>query len=335
VKNSNEFQSRKGFWLVTLILVVVGSLLISGCGAQAAPKVYRVGVLSGLTYVATITDGFKAEMAELGYVEGENITFDVQSTDFDMAAYERIAQKFVADEVDLILSFPTEASLVAKAATEGTDVSLVFDFAFIEGVDLVDSVREPGGNITGVRYPGPVIAVKRFEIMRELAPEATQILVPYQRGYPSVDAQLEELYPAAEAAGVTLIEVPADNEVDLEAALEAQADPDAILFIAEPLTVNPAAFAVIGKYAADRGIPAGGALISVDGYDSVFGVNVDVIKSGKQAARLADKVLQGAQAGSIPVVSAENYLEINYTAAQKLGLNLDEGLLSQADVIIR
>jgi putative ABC transport system substrate-binding protein len=236
--------------------------------------------------------------------------------------------------------FPTEASLEAKAATQGTDIPVLFNFALIEGMGLVDSVREPGGNITGVRYPGPDIALKRFEIMRELAPEATQMWIPYQRGYPIVEPQLEALYPAAEAAGVTLVEVPADNAADLEAELEARANsaelgPDAILFVAEPLTVTPDSFAVIGKFAAERGIPVGGALMSVDGYESAFGVNVKSLNSGKQAAPLADKILKGTRAGTIPVVSAENFLQINYTVAQKLGLSVDEGLLSQADEIIR
>jgi putative ABC transport system substrate-binding protein len=332
--NKLNFQPKPGTWLTALLLSILVGLLMSGCGAQK-PKVYRVGVLSGMSYAADVTDGFKAGMAELGYVEGENIIYDVQATEFDMAAYGRIAQKFVADEVDLILSFPTEASLMAKAATQETDIPVVFDYAFIEGVELVESIREPGGNITGVRYPGPDIAVKRFEIMRALAPEATRMLVPYQRGYPSVASQLEILYPVAEAAGVTLIEAPADDGAELEATLQAQANVDAILFLAEPLAVTPDAFAVMGKYAAEYEIPLGGALISVQGHDSLFGVNVNAFDAGKEAARLADKVFRGTSAGSIPIVSADSYLQLNYKAAQELGLTMNDGLLSLADEIIR
>ena len=337
--NKLNFQSKLRIWLTILLGSLLVGLMVGGCGAQK-PKVYRVGVLSGLNFVADITDGFKAEMAELGYVEGENIVYDVQKTDFDLAAYQHILQKFVADKVDLILVFPTEASIEAKAATQGTDIPVLFNFALIEGMGLVENVREPGGNITGVRYPGPDIAIKRFEIMRELAPEATQMWIPYQRGYPIVQPQLEALYPVAEAAGVTLVEVPADNAADLEAELEARANstelnPDAIMFVAEPLTVTPDAFAVIGKFAAERGIPVGGALMSVDGYESVFGVNVNSLNSGKQGAPLADKILKGTPAGTIPVISADTYLQLNYTVAQELGLTINDGLLSLADEIIR
>jgi putative ABC transport system substrate-binding protein len=337
---SNNYRLQQGCRLILLFSLLAAVLIISGCGAEAAPKVYRVGVLSGLNYVADITDGFKAKMTELGYVEGQNIVYDVQKTDFDLAAYKRILQKFVADKVDLIVVFPTEASMEAKAATQGTDIPVVFTFALIEGMGLVESVREPGGNITGVRYPGPDIVLKRFEIMRELAPQAKHVLVPYQKGYPIVAPQLEALRPVAEAAGITLIEVPASNAAELEAELQARAkaadfDLDAILIIVEPLAVVPDAFAVMGKFAAEHQVPVGGALISVGEYDSLFGVNVNTVKVGEQTAPLADKIFKGIPAGTIPVVSAESFLQINYKEAQRLGLTVSDGLLSQADEIIR
>jgi len=334
--NNSQNRTRRG-WTI-LVWVVVISLLLSGCGKT--PKVYRVGVLSGLDFVADITDGLKAKMTELGYVEGKNIVYDVQKTNFDMAAYKSILQKFVADKVDVIFVFPTEASQEAKTATQGTNIPVVFAFAQVEGMGLINSVREPGGNITGVRYPGPDIAVKRFEVMRELVPQAKRMLIPYQKGYPIVASQLDVLRPAAVAAGVTLVEAPADNAAELETILQARAKSadvgvDAILVLAEPLAVTPDAFAVIGKFASEHKLPIGGALMSAGGYASVFGVNVQDVAVGKQAAPLLDKIFKGTPAGTIPVVSAENYFQINYKAAQALGLTVPEGLLGQANEIIR
>ncbi len=335
------FKSRNRTRTVWIILawLVVFALLLGGCGAEK-PKVYRVGVLAGLNYIADITDGFKARMTELGYVEGQNIVYDVQQTDFDMAKYKSILQKFVADKVDLILVFPTEASIEAKMATQGTGIPVIFAFALIEGMDLVDSIPEPGGNITGVRYPGPDIALKRFEIMRELAPEAKRMWVPYQQGYPIVIPQLEALRPVAEAAGVTLIEAPAANAAEVETELQAlveSGDPglDAILFLAEPLAVTPDAFEVMARFAYEHQVPIGGALMSAGDYSSVFGVNVNTEGTGRLAAPLADKIFKGISAGTIPVVSDESFLQINYAAAQELGLTVPDGLLRQANEVIR
>jgi putative ABC transport system substrate-binding protein len=339
MSGNNRSQRRTRMGRAILVGVVMLTLLLSGCGAQK-PRVYRVGILSGLSFAVDAVDGFEAGLAELGYVEGENIVYDVQSTEFDMAAYKSIVQKFVADKVDLIFVFPTEASMEAKAGTQGTNIPVVFSVANIEGTGLVDSVREPGGNITGVRYPGPDIALKRFEIMRELAPQATRMLIPYQRGYPIVESQLEVLYPAAKAVGVTLIEAPVDDAAELEATLQARAQSadigiDAILIIPEPLGVTPDPFLVMARFAAEHKIPIGGALMEMEGYSSLFDVGIDHFKTGRQAAPLADKILKGTPAGTIPVVSSESYLKLNYKLAQEFGLTVPESLLEQAVEVIR
>lgn len=335
----NKSQNKIGNWHRLLVLVVVMGLLLSGCGTQK-PTVYRVGILSGLSYVATITDGFKEGMAELGYVEGENITYDVQASDFDMAFYQNAAKKFVADKVDLILVFPTEATIEVKAAVEGTDIPVIFNYVVIEGTGLVNNVREPGGNMTGVRYPGPDIAVKRFEIMRTIAPNAKRIWVPFQRDYPIVESQLEALRPVAAAEGVTLIEFPAASPEELETELSARAQQDdlgidAILFLSEPLAVTPEYFVVMARFAREHKLPIGGAYIEAEGYASLFGVVPNPFDSGKLAAPIADKIFKGTSAGTIPVVSPEHFIQINYKEAQELGLTVPESLLNQANEIIR
>jgi putative ABC transport system substrate-binding protein len=330
-----RFRSR----ILLAALLTLVCVLLSGCGEKKT-KVYRVGILSGLNYIAEAADGFKAGMTESGYIEGKNIEYYLEKKDFDMAAYKSILKKFVSDRVDLIFVFPTEATQEAKAATESTNIPVVFTVANIEGTGLVESVREPGGNITGVRYPGPDIALQRFEIMCELAPQAKRMWIPYQRGYPITASQLEVLYLAAASAGITLEEGPANDAAELKALLDARAKSadigmDAILFLAEPLAVTPDAFEVMCKFAAKHKIPIGGALMAVGGCESIFGVHVSNFNVGRQAAPLADKILRGTPAGTIPVVSAEPYFQLNYKAAQELGLNVSKGLLSRADEIIR
>lgn len=331
-------RNSRSLWSFLFLTALIG-LILSGC-ATTPTRVYRIGILSGLDFIADVSDGFKLGMAELGYVEGQNVVYDIQKTNFDLEAYRRVLKQFVADNVDLIVVFPTEASLEAKKATEGTNIPVIFTFALIEGVPLIDNVREPGGNITGVRYPGTDIALKRFEIMRMIAPEARRFWLPYQAGYPTIASQIEILRPAAAAAGVTLIEAPFANSAELEADLQertAAADLgiDAILILVEPLAVVPDAFGAMAMFAAAHKLPIGGALNSVDGYGSIFGVNVKSFDAGRQAAPLADKVLKGTPAGSIPVVSSESFLQIDYNTALNLGVSVPEGLLRQADDVIR
>jgi putative ABC transport system substrate-binding protein len=320
-------------------VAMAAGLLLSGCGEQKAP-VHRVGILCGLDVFASTVDAFKTGMTELGYVEGKNIAYDVQRTNFDLVAEERILRKFLADKDDLILTMPSEVSVAAKAVTQGTNVPVVFCQTNIEGTNLIKCVTEPGGNITGVRYPGPDLALKRFEILRDLAPEAKRIWVPYSRSSPIVPDQLAVLRPAAAEARVTLVEAPASGAADLLAELERRGEAadigiDAVLFISEPLARTPAVFPEIGRFASEHKIPIGGVLYSLEGYSTIFGVATDNIAVGKLAARQANKVLRGIPPGTIPVVSAESYFQLNYKAALELGLTVPDGLLRQADEIIR
>jgi len=327
---------RKQTILLFLVFFVPACIFTSGCSQKQ--KVYHVGILSGFDYFYTITDGFKEKMAELGYTEGKNIFYDVQKTNVDIAAYRAILKKFVADKVDLIFVFPTEASMEAKSVTQGTGIPVVFANVFTEGTNLVNSIREPGGNMTGVRWPGPDLALERFEIMHELLPLAKKMWVPYLK-YPTVNSQLETLRQTFKAAGVTMIEIPVTNAAEIESAMKKQAQltgpPDAILTIVEPLANMPDAFVIMAEFADKYKIPIGGAYMSIKGYESVFGIIPQNIPQGRQAAFLADKILKGVPAGTIPVVSAESYFQFNYKAAKKLGLKVDEGLLSKANEIIR
>lgn len=340
MKGKHTFFSKIMSRVVLLSLLLLGTLLFASCNMQSRPETYRVGVLSGLDFVAGITDGFKAQMTELGYVEGENIEYDVQMTNFDIPAYQRILNQFVEDKVDLILVFPTEASIEAKNIAEGSGIPVVFSFALIEGMGLVNNVREPGGNITGVRYPGPEVALRRFEILRQIAPDKTHFILPYQRGYPIVAPQLEILYPAAEAAGVTLTEVPADNAEEMASVLQALSESgdmenSAILMLVEPLLVTADAYALASAFAAEFQMPMGGVMLPGEGYGSLFLVSVDAVKMGELAALQADKIFQGAAAGTISVISADMTLVINNRQAEDLGLEVPEELLTVADEIIR
>ncbi|HEX6035906.1 MAG TPA: ABC transporter substrate binding protein, partial [Anaerolineales bacterium] len=203
-------------------MIAIIAILLSGCTGTQESKQYKVGILSGLDAFSPAIDGFKAKMTELGYVEGENIVYDVQKTNVDISAYKSITKKFVDDKVDMIFVYPTEASMEAKVAAQGADIPVVFTMSFtdVAGVDLIDSIREPGGHITGVRFPSVDIASKRLEILLEMVPNAKRIFVPYLKDYPNVPGQLEAIRPQAKSQNVELIEFAATSPQDLQAELD-------------------------------------------------------------------------------------------------------------------
>ncbi len=332
-KNLDEERKRRQKLVAAVVgVVVVAVVVLLVVKPTQKPKVYRVGILCGLDFFLDIADEFKAEMAELGYIEGENIIYDMQTTNFDPDEEQRILEKFVADEVDLIFTFPTEVALAAKAATQGTDIPVLFASAFIEGIDLVESVREPGGNITGIRSPGVDLAAKDLEILVEIAPQVKRVWIPYLQGYPNIPSQLEALHSTAEILGVTLVEVPATDFADIEADLQARAQADdlgidALMTIYDPLSTWPDVLDAMIEFAIEHQVPIGNQI--------AFTIDIDIVRVGRQAAPMADKILKGTPAGTIPVISADTVMIIYYTTAQELGMTIPENVLRQADEIIR
>jgi putative ABC transport system substrate-binding protein len=324
--------------LIPILLAVV-CVFASGCGKKTQ-KVYRVGILSGSDAFVQIADGFKAKMTELGYIENRNIFYDFHKLNADPAGYDRVCQKFVDDHVDLIFVFPTEPGQAAKKATLGTKIPVVFAHAGLEGSNLVKSIRDPGGNLSGVRFPGPDLVVKRFEFLQELAPKVKRIYIPYDKNYPLVPPVLDALRPIAASKGVTLIELPAATLEELKADLEtrkktADIGMDAILLLPELMMQSPDGWAIISKFAKEHKLPLVGSSDATIITGSVFTYNVDPLEDGYLAAVIADKILKGTPAGTIPVVTPESHLRINYKVAKELGLTVPEGLLSRADEIIR
>ena len=334
--HTHHSPCHRVFLLSLLALMVVGS---SACGAPP-PKVYRVGILSGLPPFAAMADGFQARMAELGYVEGRNITYDRQAVNPGSAEEQRAAHKFVDEHVDLIFVFPTEASLTVKAVTQGTNIPVVFASATLEGVDLVRSVREPGGNLTGLRFPGPELMVARTELLHEIVPHAKRIGIFYNPHYPANQSGLEALRAEAPALGITFVEITVPSVPDLQTVLQTRAHQpdigmDAIVISTDDVTQSPDGWPLISAFAAAHRIPiAGSAAFEADS-GALFTYIPDNIETGRMAAPLADKIFSGIAPGTIPVVTPDPQLRINYQRAQTLGLTIPDRLLKQAADIIR
>ncbi len=331
---------RTGWSLLLLILVT--ALLLSGCGGAQQPKVYHVGILIGGTSFTPISDGFKATMTALGYVEGQNIIYTtVKAPDNATTAEDQgVAQQLVDAKVDLIFAFPSPAAIGAYAAAQGANIPVVFAYLQIEDNDLVKSVREPGGNTSGVRYPGPELMGRRLDLLHEMAPQVKRVWIGYDKNGPNTAVALEAVRPEAAKLGITLVEVPATalEEIGADLAARAQAADlglDALMTMPDNFSTPPANFAVLSKFAAEHNLPLAGGVAYQAEQGALFINGTDTKGLGELAAPVADKVLKGTQVGTIPVVTPEQTLMINYKVAQQLGLTIPDGLLRQASNIIR
>jgi putative ABC transport system substrate-binding protein len=324
------------FVLISLLVILI---FLGRCVAKKS-KVYHIGILSGAETFNDIADGFITKMTDLGYEKSKNIFYDYQKANFDIAAYTNIIHKFCANKVDLIFVFPTEPALVAKEATQGSNIPIVFAMSGIEGNNLVDSVSYPGDNITGVRYPGPELTVKRFDILRELVPYIKKVYLIYDQNYPNTSMALEGLRPAAASSGITLVEDPVTTMKEFKATLKTRTaihndGIDAILVMPDILNNSTEGFKSILKFASEHQLPIGGGMSFTADLGALFSFVPDNAEQGQQAAILADKILKGTSAGTIMLATPRARLRINYKVIQELGLSVSEGLLSRAHEIIR
>ena len=321
-------------------ILIVFSLLacFNGC-SEKEQKVYHVGILTDYAPFLIISDSFRAGMTELGYIEGENIIYDIQVKNSDPEGQKEAVKQFIKDKVDFIFTFPTEASVIAYNLTQGTDIPVLFAMCGVEGNIPIKNVSQPGGNITGVRFPGPDNVVKHLELMLEIKPQTKRIWGTYNPDYPNTVEMMKALRRAVKSYGVEFIEAPNNNIDDVKADLNnfeasGKVDIDAILLLPEGLSQSPDVSEVIIKFATKHNIPVGGGVPFTLDRGAIFSFLPDAQEMGKLASLSAHKILNGIPAGTIPLITPENYLYVNYKAIRSLGLNASEGLLHQAKEII-
>lgn len=335
-----ESTRQKKSILIPILFILMVAMHIGCTGDKNKKKSFRIGILSGLQWFDRTIDGFKSGMERFGYMEGDNIHYQVEKAYADPVMQREVLKKFVADKVDLILVYPTEASLLAKQMTKDTNIPVVFTNAALEGTALVKSVRQPGGNITGVRYPGPENLIKRLEFLKELMPAAKRVLMFYDPDYPNNPPTLKLLRPAALSLNITLVEVQASSSDAIIAELQrrngtGEIDLDAILYLSEIVSTAPKSTKAIAEFAIQHKIPRLSGVMVPGEKGSLLGYSPDAYNMGEEAASLADKILKGIPAGTIPVVSPDSLLHFNYKQAISYGIEVPDGILAQAVEIAR
>ncbi len=334
--------SQRTYRLISLLLLISILFSLSACSSndkdKQEEKVYHIGLLSGSDIFNTTIDGFKAKMAEYGYIEGQNITYDFQASGGNAEKMTQISEKFVADKVDLIFSTTNNAALAARAATEGTNIPVIFTFVVAPTkTNVVDDIAHPGGNLTGVLNPLDVFIGKRIEFLLKLNSTATRIWVPYNPIYPTSTIIRDELARVAPALGTELIETQVATPQDVIAALDGYQEPpfDAIIMFPDLTVQQPESWDAILAYANEHQLAILANTPPQVEAGALFGYFSDNVATGQQAARLADQILKGnAKAGDLPIETAEQFLTVNLKAADALGLNVSNDLLSEADTII-
>jgi putative ABC transport system substrate-binding protein len=320
--------------------LMAGGLLAAprAAEAQQAGKVYRIGLLD---YSAPDParqawwNAFRQRMRELGYVEGQNVTFEPRWAQGDLDRVPKLAAELVGLKVDVIVTGGQVAAIAAKRATSTIPIVMGSGSDPV-AVGLVASLRQPGGNVTGMTSINSELAAKRLDLLRNVAPRASRIAILWDERDAGSRLNVDDTEAAAKTAGLTIHRVAVGSTAGLEAAFATvvQGRAGALIIVSTARLFSYRKR--IAELAVKHRLPTVVGLREYVEAGSLASYGTDYPDLFRRAAGYADKILKGAKPADLPIEQPTKFeLVINVKTAKALGLTIPPSLLGRADEVIQ
>jgi ABC-type uncharacterized transport system substrate-binding protein len=321
------------------IVFVLLTLVLARVSLAEAQQLKKIGYLAPVfpcSENVPSLEAFREGLRKLGYVEGQNVTFECRSAAGTADRLPELATELVGLKVDVIIAGGGE--LVARAARKATQTTPIVMTNAADPVEtgLVASLARPGGNITGLVTFSPELSGKRLEILKEAFPKVSRIAVLTNPANPEQEARVKETKVAAQGLKVQLqileVREPSAFERAFVAINNEQAQ--ALLPLGDPLIVSQRKQIV--DFAAKNRLPAmyhrmefvdaGGLMVYGPSYNDLF----------SRAATYVDKIFKGTKAGELPIEQPTKFeFVINLPAAKQIGVTIPQSVLYRADKVIK
>jgi putative tryptophan/tyrosine transport system substrate-binding protein len=322
------------WYLILFMLVVLKPLLICNVGAAERTKPILIGALTDSWGPTPGTVGLRDALVELGYRENQDFVIGVRFTQGDIAALPQAARELVEQGVDILFTINPAPTKAAQMATNRIPI-VFYGTGDPIGLGLIKSFAHPGGNITGVTDLDLELDSKRLEIFKEMIPGITRVLFPYDPSEVFAVAQAKIYRESARRLKIRLIEKTVVTQKEAQATFEGIRKNEIHgIVLPRSLSFNIPGLAL--EAMSQKRIPTmffGPWYVDQGGLASY---GPDFYKSGRQAARLVDKILKGANPREIPV-EVNNNIEfvINLKAATAAGIKIVPEVLYRANRVIR
>jgi putative ABC transport system substrate-binding protein len=286
-------------------------------------------VLGNPNPAAFIRD-FKGQLAELGYAEGKNVRLEIRSAEGQAARLDVLARELVAMKVDVLVPYQTPAVTAAKAATREIPIVMA-SVADPVGSGFVNSLSNPGGNITGVSGATAELAAKNLELIKDVIPSARRVALLANQPDPFHTTMVASVQRAATQLNIEMKIILARAGDDFDRHFAATKE-----WGAEAVLVQPSLpLKQVADSAARIKVPAVCPNASYTQAGGLMAYSSDLASVHRQAATIVDKVLKGRKPAELPVeMSTKFRLIVNAKAANAIGLKLSPLLLTRADEVI-
>ncbi|MCI8871174.1 MAG: ABC transporter substrate-binding protein [Lawsonibacter sp.] len=291
--------------------------------------VFHVGICNYVDDASLnqINESIQARLKELEAEATSKVTFviDYDNPNGDATVMNQIISNFLADKVDLMVGIATPVAMAMQAATEDSQIPVVFS-AVSDPVDaqLVESLEHPGGNLTGTSDYLDTNSV--MDLIFAVNPEAKKIGLLYNVGQDSSKTPIAHAKEYLDAKGIQYVERTGTNAAEVKQAAQAlAADGVDAVFTPTDNTIMESYLSIYEIFV-DAGIPhyTGADSFALNG--AFLGYGVDYANLGRETADMIFDILyNSASPASTPVKTFDNgTATVNTETCAALGLDYDE-----------
>lgn len=313
---------------IFIATLALGILAASFAAWAQSPKIFKVAILTdAMVPWHSTTEGFRDGLRELGYVEGKNVIFELRAAQGDMTRVAQLTAELVQQTPDLLFC-------VSDACRrENRQIPMVFvQVSDPVKLGLVESIPRPGGNITGIANLRAELTAKRLELFKEMVPTLRRVLVTYDPREKDEQDSIAVARIAATRLGLTLLERSITTPLEIEPGLAnlKEGGRDGILIVQSGANLNISGRSL--EVATSNKIPTMYPASFWSKFGALASYGPDQYLQGRQAARLAHKILGGTPPREIPVELPDRIeFAINLKTAKRLGLQVPQSILLRAD----
>jgi len=308
-----------------------------GASAQQTGRIARVGVLGPDLSNPVTGPGYQvflSELRKLGFTEGQNLVMEYRRTDAGLQKAFTGANEIIAAKADVLVANGPEIALqAATAARPAVPVVMLANNYDPFARGYVKSLAQPGGNVTGLFYRQPELAVKQLELLVEAFPERTRVAVLSDSASPD---QLSAIEGAVQSMRLSLRSLKLENPpYDFDAAFRTvvQGEAQMLHILSSPLFTPQSA--LIAELAIRNRLPTMFIFRQYVEAGGLMSYGVDTKPMWRRAASYVAKILRGAQPSDLPVEQAANFeFAVNLKTAKAIGVTLPTSILLRADEVI-
>ena len=277
---------------------------------------------------------FVKGMAEIGYLEGKNLTIETRFADGKAERLPALVAELLQAGVEVIMAAGNPAIHAANQSSAAIPVVIAQSpDPVAEG--WAKTLARPGGKVTGLTSATSEIEIKMVEFLGSAVPGFSRLAVlsnPANRGH---GARLVTVRAAAKTLGAEVISVAARSAEEIERAFQTMTRERAQVLIILGDTYFLSQVSQIVGLARKNRLPSAHTIRDYAEAGGLIAYGPDIPDNFRRAATYVDRILKGAKPGDLPIERPTRFeLTINMKTARELGLTVPKALLFQADTVI-